>query len=136
MATDYSELKGKKVNLTTSEGTFEGTVEAGSPIGIVFRAKGKQGGELVEAKDILNIAEAVAGPKKLRQRTLPRVAEGKFREHLVDRHGYQISQIAELSEEEAEQFHSTLDHTDLGHKHKELSPVEEAIAAASDDDED
>lgn len=136
---DLEKYNEKKVVLTIGGEKTEGKVMAASAIGIVFKAKGSSATKLIEAKDIEDIAEVVAGPKKLKSRVIPQVHDAKNREHLIERHGYKVSEIEKLSEEDAKAFHDSLDHSDLGHSHRPLTEAELAIReaqAAADDDED
>lgn len=115
--------------------TIEGTVTAASAAGIVFKEKGKRGQILVEAADIANI-EIVDTGSRLKQRSLRPVADGKMRDHLVDRHGYKVSDIEAFSEEAAVALHDSIDHDDLGHRHRKARAVEAAIAEAEEGLED
>lgn len=130
MTTDYESLSGKRVNLTTEGEVLEGRVEAGSPIGVVFKKKGSSRADLVLAEDIEAIEEIKAASNKLRQSSLARVAEGRMRRHLVDRHGYRIVDIEPLAEFQAVEMHDQIDHSELGHKHRALSAAEAAVAKA------
>ncbi len=130
METDLKALEGKKVVVTTGGEELEGTVETGSPLGIVLKPKNSSRSLLIEAKDIDTIVEANSGPKKLKPRSLPSVSKGKFREHLLERHGYPLADIQAMTEDAAETFHGTIEHGPLGHFHREVTPVEDAIAEA------
>lgn len=131
---DFSEFTDKKVTLQlTDNSTVEGTVEAGSAVGVVFKEKGQRGTKLIEASQIAAIELVAEAPKKLKQRTLPIVTEGKVREHLIERHGYAVSEIEKLSEDDAKTFHDGLDHSDLGHKHRAKTEAELAIEQAEAD---
>lgn len=134
---NYSDFVDKKVTIETDSvpEPREGTVTAGSDVGIVFRPKGLVRQELIEIKNIRLIEEIIAGPKPLRPRTTGRVNKGKHREHLVDRHGYKISEISHLSEDQAREFHDGIDHSDLGHRHKEKTEIELKIEEASVDED-
>jgi hypothetical protein len=136
--TDYSGYTDKKVKLQLTDGTvLEGTIEAGSTVGVVLKEKGQRSTKLIEAKDIQSLGEVEAAPKKLKARTLPLVTEGKVREHLIERHGLKVSEIDALTEEQAKAFHDTVDHSDLGHKHRAKTEAELAIEqAAADASED
>lgn len=127
---DYTALKGKKVTVTTGGEAVEGLLEEASEIGIVFKPKNSSRSLLIESKDIESIVETSAGPKKLKARVLPQVGEGKYRLHLIERHGYPLADIEAMTEEAAEAFHNGLDHSVLGHTHREPSAAEAAIAEA------
>lgn len=134
---DFSEYKDQKVVVVTNDGdSIEGTVEEGSEMGVVLKPKNSSRSILVEAGNITSVDIAVAGVKGLKARNLPQVNDGKNRLHLTDRHGYAIADVNKLSENEAKTFHDGLDHTGLGHFHREESPVDAAIKEAEDTDED
>lgn len=131
---DYSEFTDKKVTIQLTDNTkVEGTVEAGSTVGVVFKEKGSRGTKLIEAAQIAAIEPVAEAPKKLKQRTLPIVTEGKVREHLIERHGFKVSEIEALSEDAAKSFHDGIDHSDLGHKHRAKTEAELAIEQAEAD---
>lgn len=131
---DYSSFTDKKVTLQlTDNTTLEGTVEAASPVGIVFKEKGSRNGKLIEAAQIAAIEEQAEPAKKLKARVLPIVLEGKHREHLIERHGFKVSEIEPLTEDAAKEFHDGLDHSDLGHKHRAKTEAELAIEQAAAD---
>jgi len=128
---DYSGYKGKKVTVTLKDGeVIEGTVEEGSIIGVVIKAKNSSRSALIEADKIASVDEPVAGEKKLKARSLAQVNDGKNRLHLIERHGYAIADVEKMTEDEAKTFHEGLDHSGLGHFHREESPVEAEIAKA------
>lgn len=133
---DYSGYEGKKVVVTDTSGeTYEGVCEAGSELGIVVKLKNSAKSTLIESKNIDTVTEPAAAPKKLKPRSLPQIAEGKVRQHLLDRHGYAISDIEAMTEEEATAFHNGLDHEGLGHFHREPSAIEAEIAEAESDED-
>jgi hypothetical protein len=124
MAVDASTLEqfsGKQVLLTliTDDGAkeFEGKVEAASEYGMAFKEKGKRDSDLVEPKQIEEIALAPIKPKKLAQKKLKEVTETAARQHLLDRHGYERSVVNEMTDEQGFSEHADIDHDDLGHKH-------------------
>lgn len=127
---DYTVFKGKKVTVTTKGEDIDGTVEEASLAGIVLKPKNSSRSLLVESKDIDDIVESGSGPKRLKSKSLPQPVSGKFREHLVDRHGYPLADIQAMAESDAESFHNSLDHSPLGHFHRAVTPAEEAIAEA------
>lgn len=133
---DYSQYKRKKATVHFTDGTsVEGTIEAGSQIGLVLKPKGSRERRLVEGREIKALELASAPIPRLRRKTLPIIVPAKVREHLIDRHGYRIDEISALSEAEAVVFHDSIDHlgADLGHTHREPTEAEQAIAAAEQD---
>lgn len=103
---------------------LEGKVEAGSPVGLAFKEKGKRDVEFIEPEKIHEIALAPEKAKTLSQRKLKPINEGQARQHLVDRHGNSRSAVNKMSDEDALKEHESIDHDDLGHRH------------VSDDDDD
>ena len=127
MSVDTSTLEqysGKQVILHTKDESGdlierEGKVEAASEFGMAFKEKGKRDSELVEPDQIEEIALAPTKPKKLAQKKLKPVTDNTVRQHLLDRHGLTRTQVNELSDEQAWDYHDELDHSDLGHRHVE-----------------
>ena len=130
---DFTSFISKAVLLTAviddENVTLEGTITAASPVGVVFKEKGKRNQHLVEAANIETI-EPVKKTTSMRIRAFSPVVFGKNKDHLIDRHGYKVSDIEKLSEEDAERLHESLDHSDLGHRHRKPRAVEAAIADA------
>lgn len=145
---EYDQYQGKKVILTladTTEGAaegstkeIEGTATAANALGIMLKPKGKTGLELYEAGDIRGVAYAPEKEKELKAKTLKIVDHGNAKQHLVDRHGYKLSEINKMEETGAFEFHGTLDHPelDLGHVHgdKEAAKVEAEGTETTDGD--
>jgi hypothetical protein len=96
---------------------MEGKVEAGSPIGVAFKEKGKRDVEFIEPNDIVEIALAPDKPKNISQRKLKPITDTQARQHLVDRHGFLRSQVNKMTDDEAFKEHNAIDHDDLGHRH-------------------
>ena len=145
MAVDNVEkFIGKKVVLTlnlkepnadgqTAE-EHEGTVEAAHGGMAMFKYKGKTSATLLELADIEAIDYAPERAKKLARKTLKVVEFGQARNHLLERHGYTLTQVNGLTEQEADDQHLAIDHeaSDLGHVHGD-KPKPQA-AAASDEE--
>ncbi len=126
------QFSGKNVNITlTGEyagASGEGRVEAAGPFGVAFKPKGK-GSVIVEPGDILNIEASAVVKKITRKSLLPATAEN-VRQHLVDRHGYGVTDIEKMTPEQALAWHDNdLDHANLGHDH--AKKVEQATAQAA-----
>jgi hypothetical protein len=124
------EYDGKQVILTLIQGDgsaaeYEGKIEAASAAGVAFKEKGKRDVELVEPSQIEEISLAPVKPKSLPQKKLKPVTESTARQHLLDRHGWNRSDVNGMTDEQAFADHEDTDHDDLGHRHVE-----------PDDDED
>jgi len=122
MSKDYSEYAGKKVIVTVNleDGTaseVEGKVEVANQEAILIKPKGKTRIDIIEASTIEEIRLAPEPAKKLTAKKLKPVELGRVRQHLLDRHGYRLSEISAMAEEQAREFHEGLDHSDLGHVH-------------------
>ncbi len=125
------EFDGKNVviHLIQPDGSVaekEGKIEAASEFGVAFKEKGKRDSDLVEPKDIEEIAVAAVKPKTLAQKKLKETTENTVRQHLLDRHGYDRSVVNGMDDDKAFAEHNDIDHADLGHKH----------VAEDDDDSD
>lgn len=134
---DYGAYKDKKVfvrwvDVGSNERYEEGVIEAGSAVGAVFRIKGERKTWLIEASSIVSIM-LVDDPNRVKQKIMPAVEYGRMREHLADRHNFYLSALNVLSEENAIVMHETIDHSDLGHRHRKSKPVENAVAEAEEE---
>lgn len=129
---------GKKV-LVTVKGEngdaveVEGTVDVGNDLGLVIKPKGKTRLDIIEQDDIIEIKYVADAPKPLAAKTLKVVEFGQARNHLLERHGYTLTDINKMDEQAAFDFHASLDHValNLGHVHgaKEATPAAAAVAA-------
>jgi hypothetical protein len=123
---------GKNVNIVLTgeyaELSGEGKVEAASTMGVAFKPKGK-GSIIVLPSDVESI-EAAAVIKKITRKSMLPASLENVRQHLVDRHGYKVSDIEQYTPEQALEFHNTLEHGELGHDHT-AKPKSEAEAAAA-----
>lgn len=125
-ATDYSEYVGKKVILTRkledgSADEVEGNVEVANATGVLVKPKGKVQLVLVDAADVIEVRLAPESSKKLKAKKLKTIALGQARSHLLERHGGTLTEVNEMTEEEALSFHESINHVeaDLGHVHAE-----------------
>lgn len=138
------EFDGKQVILTLkqedgSASEQEGKIEAASEAGVAFKEKGKRDVDLIMPDQIEEISLAPSKPKKLVQKKLKPVMLGTVRQHLVDRHGYDLSVVNEMDDEKALKEHEDIDHKDLGHKHEaddEDESEEESADEAGDEASD
>jgi hypothetical protein len=126
---------GKNVNIKLTgeyaELSGEGKVEAASTMGVAFKPKGK--GTVIVLPSDVDAIEAAAVVKKITRKSMLPVTLDNVRQHLVDRHGYKVSDIEQYTPEQALEFHSTLEHAELGHDHtakpKDERPIAEPAAA-------
>jgi hypothetical protein len=126
---DLTKFDGKKVvivhNLPEANAKgelaeeIEGTALAANTMGVLLKPKGTTQAILIEIGNIEEINLAPEKPKKLVVRWLKDVEYGNARQHLVSSHGYQISKVEAMAEDAALEFHNTLDHSDLAHRHGE-----------------
>lgn len=136
-AQDFSQYDGKKVTITVAdpeaEGgqkALEGTVDTGTEMGLLFKPKGKASLELIEASKVISVEVAPESPKKITVKALLPLKDSGARQHLVDRHGYKVSDIDPLSEVDALKFHeSEVGHDGLAHNH-DGKPKEAGDASA------
>lgn len=85
---------------------------------VMIRPRGKSNSTLIKAEQVVSITHVPAGPKKIKQKVLAEVGLDKARQHLVDAHGYAVSVINGITNEQGLATHNSIDHADLGHRHK------------------
>lgn len=116
-----------------------GTIKAATVAGVPYKEKGKAGLELTTVDKFYEIDYAPVKAKSVTQKKLNPVEFGQARQHLIDRHGVQLSWAKDATEKDAFEWHNNLDHSDLGHSHytaEELAEKKrkaEEKAAASDE---
>lgn len=145
MAATITEYVGKRVEVTFAEGVQEdsdnakitGKVENANAVGFVFKPAGSSKSRLYQTSDVAEIRMAPEAEPVLRSRRLDPIALKNVKRHLVDRHGYTLTDINDMSPEAALDFHEGLGHDDLGHYHdlskaqkEEVAEVTEAPAPA------
>lgn len=136
---DYA---GKQVvmHLIQEDGSLrevEGKIEDASEVGLAFKEKGKRDISLVLPNEVEEIEAAPIKPKKVVQKKLKPVQAANVRQHLADRHGLLISELNEMTDEDAETYHNSIDHGDLGHRHEVPSDKnDEAGESEGDSDEE
>jgi hypothetical protein len=139
---DLNELQqfvGKDVRvLFTAEnnGTEEqfGQIKVATVAGVGWTQKGKPGAELKKPEDFYEVELAAAKPKAVTQKKLKPIAEGQMRQHLADKHGTSLQWCKSATEQQAVDFHKTIDHSDLGHNHEAKDkPADERTEALSDE---
>lgn len=118
---DLSTFVDRKVVLVYNKGEesieIEGTVQNASPVGVIIKPKGRASIELIEADQIERIEAAPEKAKTLSAKAVKNVIYGNARQHLLDKHGFTLTQVNSLTEEAALEIHDAIDHADLGHKH-------------------
>lgn len=133
---DFS--NGQKVRLVHREAGKEeatetkGVVEAVNvDMGVILvKPKGRASGVMVVLADIVELGLDEDALKPLKARTLKPVKLGEARQHLADRHGWQLDELNEMTEADALREHDNIDHAkmDLGHRHSSedsAAPAEE-----------
>lgn len=127
---DYTEYTGQTVTVVHNlpepdeEGheTIEtsGKVQVGNTNGILIKPKGQLQFKLIKADDIEEVFLSVEKSKPLKATKLQLVTIGQARRHLLERHGVTVKWANEVSEEQALEYHNSLDHVelDLGHVHE------------------
>lgn len=138
---DYDKFVGKKVVLVRNLETpndkgelaveIEGTLEAVNRLGAMLKPKGQVKADIIDADQIEEIRLAPEKERNLKAKVLKIIEFGNAKSHLLERHGLTLSEVNELSEEDAFEFHEGLDHVekDLGHVHqaKESAPAAQAV---------
>lgn len=98
---------------------LEGTAEKANALGVLLKPKGRQNLELIEMSEIEEIRFVSEKPKELKPAELKLVGYGNARKHLADRHGLKLSEVKDLTEEDALIQHNETDHSDVSHVHVE-----------------
>lgn len=134
---DLSVFADKKVTLVyrddeDKEQTKEGTVQAASAIGLVFKEKGKSDVDIVRAEQVVNIEAAPEKEPNVQIKKLQPVTKN-YRQHLADRHGYAPDDLNKLTEEQGKEIHDGIDHSKLAHRHEVPKAQQDAQAGAADD---
>lgn len=109
-----------------------GTIKAATVAGVPYKEKGKSGLDLVTVDKIEEIAYAPVKPKPVTQKKLKPIELGNARQHLLDRHGVELSWGKEADENAAFEYHQTLDHSNLGHVHVDPKADEREQALAGE----
>lgn len=109
------------------ESDVEGNVAGASEVGIAFKRKGRRDLELIEPSAVESLVIAPKKPTLMKQRkTLPVTAE-RVRAHLATAHGLNLSWLNASTNEEAEEYHNGLDHSDLIHNHNKVEGEAEEV---------
>lgn len=113
----------------------EGKIEAASEAGLAFKEKGSSKLDLYLPEQIEEIQAAPEKPKSITQKKVKIIEVGQARQHLADRHGVPLSWLKANDEQTAFEYHESLDHADLGHRH-EAPKVTDRDKALAEGDED
>lgn len=133
--TEYSALVDKRALITEQgEEPYEGTIMRASAMGVLVKPKGSSTPKLVLAEHVTDITEIESKPSTLRQKALDPIPEGKARRHLLDYHGISLSQVNEITEEQAVDQHNRLPHEDAGHHHNGRKSSAEGAAVDAEAD--
>lgn len=135
---DFDKFVDKKVTFVRNEAgkteaeECEGTVIAVNGGIVMFKPKGKTTPTLVPEGEIENMSLAEDKAKTLARKVLKPVELGQARNHLLERHGFTLKQVNDLTEQQAYDTHLQIDHVaaDLGHEHGE-KPKPEASSNKS-----
>lgn len=111
-----------------------GTIKAASVAGVPFKVKGKSGLEFSTVDKFHEIDYAPVKAKAVTQKKLNPIEFGQARQHLVDRHGVELSWAKEADEKSAFEYHENLDHSNLGHTHYTPEEVAERKSKAASRD--
>ena len=125
------------IHLIQDDGTTKeitATIKAATVAGVPFKEKGKAGLEFATVEKFYEIAPAPVKAKTIAQKALNPIELGQARAHLVDRHGVQLSWAKDADEQSAFDYHASLDHADLGHRHYTESELAERKAKAEKDE--
>ena len=102
---------------------------------IMIRQRGKMMSFLVEYKDIVELEADDEPGKPIRQKTLKPVDSQNARQHLADRHGYELAHINAMTDEQAEEEHDAIDHSPLGHTHRDSDSESEDSSDSGNSDQ-
>lgn len=102
-----------------------GTIKAATVAGVPYKVKGKAGLELTTVDKFYEITYAPIKEKAVSQKKINPIEFGQARQHLVDRHGVELSWAKDASEKDAFEWHASLDHSNLGHAHYTQAELDE-----------
>lgn len=131
LMSDLNPLFNKVATFSTVEsGEITGKVLAVSKDGVVVRARGNP--RIVLIDDIIQYKEIVRPRRKRVIRRVVRRIEPTseaIKQHLADRHALFVDLCNAISVEDAHKVHDAINHTNLGHYHRE---PDEALAELDD----
>lgn len=116
----------------------EGTLVAAAGDAVMFKPKGKTNATLIDVAAIESITPGQEKAKALTRRALKVVTFGTARAHLLERHAVTLAWVNAATEQEAFDYHNSLNHEelDLGHVHKAKDDKKADDAAEDDGDDD
>lgn len=124
MAAELLMCKGKMVELDVSRDggdeveTLPGRVIDANDLGVIFKRRSQRGQDLFDLDQVRGVRETVtARLRMVSQKSLRPATVATVKRHLADYHGFPISTLNTMSEEEALRRHEEIDHEDLGHNH-------------------
>lgn len=133
---DLTEMVDQKCYIETADGDkFEGTVQAASVMGVLVKPKGTSTPRLIEMDQLISCEPVPAEPSTLRQKRLDPLPVAKTRRHLMDSHGWSLSVVNKMTEDDAVHAHDSADHSDLGHNHSGRKKSEGNEATETEGDE-
>jgi hypothetical protein len=105
----------------------EGQVQVGNELGLLIKPKGKLQFDLINLDEIEEISLVKEGSKPLKRSKIAHVKIGGARRHLLERHGVTLKWANEATEEQAKEYHDSLNHEelDLGHVHVDKADKDE-----------
>lgn len=98
---------------------MEGTVIMVNGPAMILSPKGSTRNRLIELSDILvgSLEVVPIRPKELKPKQVLGTAASNVRQHLLDRHGYELAVINGITDVQAWKEHEEIDHDRLGHHH-------------------
>lgn len=116
----------------------EGVVQVANDIGLLLKPKGQVKFELIAKDEIEEVYIAREAQRNLKRSKLNLVKLGQARRHLLERHGIQLSWVNNATEEQAFEYHESLDHEqlDLGHIHVDKGAEKEKGSESDESDEE
>lgn len=108
---------------STSTTDVTGKVLEVRDTGVVIRYRGNA--RVIELADITSFEEVVRPRKKrVARRPVRRIpADVSVKQHLADRHGILVSVLNGVGDDTALTLHEKINHTDLGHYHREPEEI-------------
>lgn len=122
---DLAKVQGQRVKFSyipngeTDAVELEGTVDLVNPPAMIVKPKGSTMVKLIEERQIVQGTFEVIPekPRELKARRMDPVGMSSVRNHLLDRHGYELDVINKLTDAAALAEHDQLEHDRLGHFH-------------------
>lgn len=120
---------------TERDGEITGKVLAVGKDGLVVRHRGNA--RIVPLIDILDCKEVMRPRrKKVLRRVVRRITGEAIKQHLADRHALFVDLCNAISVEDAHVIHNLINHSNLGHYHREPSEAMDELDETSEEDLD